>query len=663
MKLTLYLILLAIALPLYVNAQQYLDKGYRDSLENILSLNIADSIKAKASFLLSDEWGHTDTVKARHFLELGKTLSGKNSYLHALSYFYTAKLLVKNAPDSAAKMYLTAQGALKKFHTREALRMQSMCWNYYAKSLRLEKDAPETYLDILLNKAIPMAQQARDNLCLGENYLDVAKNFKNLTEYKKAEVYLLKAIETLKGVQGSVPYLASAYHTLSENYSLSGEAYSIPGNAAKAAAMLDSMRILLTPYPDAVEWLDYYAGEGMRLTVANQLDKSLATINKGIALAKKLGQIYPGQRLLLQKFYAFYNKKDFIHARDVALDLSKLQPFMNIASNKAQVYYGLSVTYKELKNIPDAYKWLQQYSRLSDSISSSNLKARVNALEIKFHNAENQKKIAELNTANTKAALDAKNSRLINWLLGSTSLFLLAVAVFILFFYRSYKRSSAQKVQIEITQAMIKAQEEERRRVARDLHDGLGGMLTTVKLNLEDYTHENQHAGNTELQNIISQVNGSVTELRRIAHNMMPEMLLKLGLEASLKDLCKLLTTKSLHVDFQCLGIQNTIRVEEQIIIYRIIQELLTNIVKHANAENVLLQCAQHGAVFFITIEDDGKGFDTDLLTQMNGIGLTNIKNRVAYLHGNVELLSREQQGTSINIELNVNTSNNTGLS
>ncbi|RYG15262.1 MAG: sensor histidine kinase [Chitinophagaceae bacterium] len=327
---------------------------------------------------------------------------------------------------------------------------------------------------------------------------------------------------------------------------------------------------------------------------------------------------------------------------------------MNTASNKAQIYFGLSVTNNALKNIPEAYNWLQKYSRLSDSISSSNLKAKVNALEIKFRNAENQKKIAELNAANTKVALDAKNSRLISWLLGSVSLFLLAVAVLILFFYRSHQRSLTQKAQIEIAQAMIKAQNEERGRIARDLHDGLGGMLTAIKLNLEDYAHESKSEGHSQLNTIVSQLNGSVTELRRIAHNMMPEMLLKLGLEASLKDLCVLLTTKSLHVNFHCLGIRNTIRVDEQITIYRIIQELLTNIVKHADAENVLLQCAQHGEVFFITIEDDGKGFNTEVLTQTQGSGLNSIKNRVAYLHGNVELLSREQQGTSINIELNV---------
>jgi two-component system NarL family sensor kinase len=654
MKLIPYLICLILVLPLYGHAQNYTGKNYKDSLENILTLNTSDSIKGRACFLLSEEWNYTDTLKAKRFLERGKKLSGKNKYLHALYYFYAAKLSPKNIPGLAAKIYLKAKDELKKFGTKDALSMQSMSWNYYAKSLRFEKDDPETSLDILLNNAVPLALRAGDSLCLGQNYLDIAKNFKNITEYRNAEVYLLKAIETLKGAPGSIPYLASAYHTLSENYSLSGDAYKIPGNAVKAAAMLDSMKRILMPYPDAVEWLDYYAGEGMRLTVAEQPDKSLAIINKGIVLAKKLNQVYPEQRLLLQKFYALYNKKDFLQAKDVALDLSKRHPFMNVASNKAQMFYGLSVTYKELKNVPDAYKWLEKYSSLSDSISSSNLKAKVSALEIKFRNAENKKKIAELNAANTKAAFDAKNSRLINWLLGAVSLFLLVVAILSLFFFRSYKRSSAQKAQIGITKAMIEVQEEERSRVARDLHDGLGGMLTTVKLNLEDFAQEEENTDNIELQNIIKQLNGSVKELRRIAHNMMPEMLLNLGLEASLKDLCELLATKNLHIDFQCLGIQNSIRMEAKITIYRIIQELLTNIVKHANAKNVLLQCAQHGTVFFITIEDDGKGFDTDLLGRMSGIGLSNIKNRVAYLQGKIELLSKNDQGTSINIELNV---------
>src|SRR5690606_2646177 len=116
-------------------------------------------------------------------------------------------------------------------------------------------------------------------------------------------------------------------------------------------------------------------GESMRLTVAEQFKQSLEVAEKGIALARQLQQPYPEQRLLLQKFYALYNNKDLLRARDVALDLSRRQPFINNASNRLLLFYGLVATYEDLNNIPEAFRWLKRYSHLSDSLSRSNLEA------------------------------------------------------------------------------------------------------------------------------------------------------------------------------------------------------------------------------------------------------------------------------------------------
>ncbi|MNY14287.1 Signal transduction histidine-protein kinase/phosphatase DegS [compost metagenome] len=92
---------------------------------------------------------------------------------------------------------------------------------------------------------------------------------------------------------------------------------------------------------------------------------------------------------------------------------------------------------------------------------------------------------------------------------------------------------------------------------------------------------------------------------------------------------------------------------QQQIGIYRIVQEAMHNAVKHAEAKNVLLQCSQNDNIFYITIEDDGKGFDPAYLTK--GMGIQNMKNRVAYLNGVIEILSAKNNvGTSINIELEV---------
>lgn len=644
------LVLVFIVSAHYSSAQDAPGRFDRDSLTRILEQPVQDSIKARVSFLLADEWMDTDTVASKKYAGLGKTFSKGSPFWQGVSLLYDAKQIAAAAPDSAAKLFMEAEGRLKKFRGPEASLYRSMCWHDYARVFHFGKDDPETYVNLMLNQAIPLAQQSGDQLYLGKNYLDLAYGFKNLTEFSKAGSYLERAIETLRNLKGNTRYLAAAYHTLSENYSLSG-------NAEKAALYLDSMRVLLTPYPDAHAWLDYYAGESMRLTVAEQFDRSLAVVEKGIALARQLRQPYPEQRLLLQQFYALYNKRDLVRARDVALDLLGRQPFISNASNRLLLFYGLVVTYEDLKDIPEAYRWLKQYNHLSDSLAKSNLEAKVNALEIKFRNAEHQNKIATLNAANDKANFELKRTRLLSWSLGLVSVLLFTSLLLGYFFYKNRKKAAIQREQIKVSHAMLRGQEEERKRVARDLHDSLGGMLASAKMNLSEIAGSRNTGNGPELNGVLGQLDVSVKELRRIAHNMMPEMLMKLGLEAALKDLCNTLESEKTAVRYQGFGIKPDIPLEEQVIIYRICQELLTNAMKHAAAQKVLLQCNQRGNSFFITAEDDGVGFDAGRLYQSPGMGFLNIRNRVAYLNGKIDIVSRtDKQNTSINIEVYVST-------
>jgi len=648
MKTFFALLLTGILLACYCQGQNVPGRFNKDSLASVLDSSVSDSLKARAGFLLADQWMDKDTGLAKKYVIAGERFGGAYPFWKAVSLLYRAKLIVDTAPDSAAGMFLQAEKKLKGFHSREAAFFRSVCWHDYAKVFHIYKDDPETYINLLLNQAIPLVLQSGDQLYLGKNYLDISFGFKNLREFSKAETYLHRAIETLRNIPGNTTYLAATYHTLSENCSLSGK-------PAQAALYLDSMQLLLTPYPKAEAWLDYYAAESMRLTIAENYEQSLETVDKGIALAQQLQQPYPEQRLLLQKFYALYNSRNLTRARDVALDLTWRKPFIDNASNRLQLFYGLVATYEDLKNIPEAYKWLQRYSQLSDSLAKSNLETRINALEIKFRNAEHQKKIAELNAANEKTGFALKRTRLLSWSLGLISALLLMVLLLWYLFYKSRKKAAIQQEQIKISHAMLQGQEEERGRVARDLHDGLGGLLASVQMNLSEAASGDLNGNRPTLNTAIGQLNKSISELRRIAHNMMPEMLLRLGLEAALRDLCDSFMPETTAIRFQCYDISPSLTQQEQVMIYRIIQELLTNAVKHASATRVLLQCNQRGRRFFITVEDNGVGFDMIAGHQKQGMGISNIRDRVAYLNGNIDILAGPNgQGTSINIEVYV---------
>src|SRR5690606_8614744 len=205
--------------------------------------------------------------------------------------------------------------------------------------------------------------------------------------------------------------------------------------------------------------------------------------------------------------------------------------------------------------------------------------------------------------------------------------------------------------QIRFFNAMLQGQEQERKRLASDLHDGLGGLLSNVKLLLSKNPCVSPEPQAQEQHRIIlNKLDVAVNELRRIARNMMPETLLRFGLVTALRDFCEDLERSGINISLQTYGFSLEDDKDRQIMVYRILQELINNAVRHAGANTILVQCIQNDGKVFITVEDDGCGFDTDD-QQGKGVGLHNVKNRVAYLNGQLDIQSEKNVGTTINIE------------
>ncbi|MNN72413.1 Sensor histidine kinase ComP [compost metagenome] len=135
---------------------------------------------------------------------------------------------------------------------------------------------------------------------------------------------------------------------------------------------------------------------------------------------------------------------------------------------------------------------------------------------------------------------------------------------------------------------------------------------------------------------------------------MMPESLLKNGLETALHDLCADLISSEVQIEFQSSGLLADLSMNNTVHIYRIVQELLTNAIKHGKAKNILVQLIQEGDTILITVDDNGKGFDTGKMSNVTGIGLKNIQNRVDFLKGKLSIDSDPRNGTSVNIEIYV---------
>ena len=210
--------------------------------------------------------------------------------------------------------------------------------------------------------------------------------------------------------------------------------------------------------------------------------------------------------------------------------------------------------------------------------------------------------------------------------------------------------------QLAAVGTMLKGQEEEWTRLAKDLHDGVAGMLSGVKFSLMNM--KSNLTGNSEdtisFERSLDMLDTSIQELRRVAHNIMPAVLVKFGLNEALKDYCDTVNNAQiLDVKYQSFGMEKRIENTTEIIVYRIIQELLNNIFKHARADEVLVQLIREEERVGITVEDNGKGFDIDIIQKSKSSGWANIMSRVNYLRGKLDIISGNK-GTSVNIEVYV---------
>lgn len=198
-------------------------------------------------------------------------------------------------------------------------------------------------------------------------------------------------------------------------------------------------------------------------------------------------------------------------------------------------------------------------------------------------------------------------------------------------------------------QTMINVEEAERKRVARDLHDSIGSKLSALKIIFANTQNKNDY--NDSRINTILET--SIAELRQISYNLVPESLLKLGLEKALGDLCFTLRSDTVSIEFHSYEIDNSMPLTTQTNIFRIVQELLNNALKHSKATQILVSCSQNGNRFYISIEDNGVGFDISGIEENQGLGIKNIKSRIELLHGSLDCES-SSGGTSYNIELDV---------
>jgi signal transduction histidine kinase len=209
-----------------------------------------------------------------------------------------------------------------------------------------------------------------------------------------------------------------------------------------------------------------------------------------------------------------------------------------------------------------------------------------------------------------------------------------------------------QNSKISTLTALLEGQEQERGRLARDLHDGLGGLLSGTKLQLSSLDLHQSENIEDGISKSINQIDGAVEELRRVAHNLMPDLLMKYGLEAAIQEFATRMSNSALDIHTEFINYSNSIPEDKQLILYRIIQELVNNAIKHADTSEIIIQISEEENVLHLTVEDNGKGFDPASLDVRKTAGFHNIESRVQFLKGTMNITSELNIGTSIELQI-----------
>jgi signal transduction histidine kinase len=257
-----------------------------------------------------------------------------------------------------------------------------------------------------------------------------------------------------------------------------------------------------------------------------------------------------------------------------------------------------------------------------------------------------------------RIAVLEKRKRLMVWIsVAGGMLLLLALATFFLFWrWMAQKKQSAEQQvkQMEqekhfiATQAVLNGEIQERIRLARDLHDGLGSILAAARYN---FTELKKTAGLESLNmecydTAMDLLDDSMREMRRVAHHLIPDALGSFGLKQSIADFCNTMP----HVKFSYYGDEARLKAHLEVMLYRMMHELVSNALKHSRAQQIFVEIVRYDEYISLTVQDDGCGFD--LNAERMGMGLANIRARVAACNGNLMIDSKKGVGTEINVEL-----------
>lgn len=633
-------------------------KGIKDSALILELINSADSLwenqPVKAQQIINDALNRsiqTNYAKgmALAYAKLGRWYFGSNIN-QSVEFAKKALSLFDNnlaLPEEKADMHLLlAEAYDEQGHT------DSSAYYYYLLGDEVQAgniNRPEFTINIYTKLAI--------------FWININQNSKDEKLLKTTKEYVEKAIEISRLMKDTANGISSIYF--------------LQGAYFHGINEFDSARIYYIKFLKSRERLNKLNTLRKISTETNIADTYLQQNRPQEAMVyindiKKMG-IHPNQASYLSFFMAFtglQEGKALYQLKQYSASIQTLQEALqklkttggHLRNEVVEAYKILADDFEAMNNYQQALHNKNIYITLKDSLTQKEKVDMISRLEIRYRIAEKNKELAQQRFAILEAGNKIKQKNI--FIIGVLVLFVFLAILLMMWRKRNMHKQRLQqqnienlqqKIKIERLNATIAGEEKERTRIARELHDGIGGLLTGAKMSFEFFKQNVQPEHEKEFQIGLKFLEDAGAELRQAAKNLMPQILLQDGLVKAVQAFCESISKRNnIVIHSQFLGEKKHIDSHLELTIYRIIQELVHNIVKHAAAKNAIVQINFHtDEGISITVEDDGIGFNIANISNQNkgGMGLKNIEERIKESGGKLDITSEEGQGTSFFIE------------
>lgn len=531
------------------------------------------------------------------------------------------------------------------------------------------------------DKALRLARKNTDSIGVAQlkRHIGVANYFSG--KYDVAAKYLQEAIAILEKDKKNRSKLAPVYNDLAklyrktrdldkalENYSNANAIYRSLNDTAGIAMILNESGVVYEYKYDYKEAVNRYtmsmhlaekAGDSLSVSYSLSNIAGVYVIEKKYDLAEKnLLRCLRIREILKDSFamalaysdlgVAMNGKGDYKKAIDYLTLSNRLAEKMRYPELQSNNYNELSAVSQKQGDFQKAFEYFNKRTALRDSLFNLEKTKEIQRLNSQYETARKEQQIQS----------QQNRIRMQNYLMAGIGVLVVLGLMLAFSYYKRYRLKQESQLQAEIlkqqelkARAILEAEENERQRIAKDLHDGVGQMMSAAKMNLSAIESELSFTDPKQKESFdkaISLVDESCKEVRTVSHIMMPNALLRNSLGNAIHEFVNKLSNKTMQVHVYTEGLDEKMDTNVETVLYRVIQECVHNAMKHAQATNLDISLIRDKDGISGTVEDNGKGFDPADKENFEGIGLKNIITRIEYLRGTVDFDSAPGRGTVI---------------